>query len=241
MKSMQYRIYFGDFRQIMPTLNIKPKLIIADPPFGIGFRSNLQTYNRDEDTISYVEVPLKEYSSFVNSLLSLSKEALADDGSMYVFSSWNNLRTVLNEANSVGFHVLNHIVWKYQFGVYTKKKFVTSHYHILLLVKNLKDYVFNKQKDYDEDVWTFKRKYNFKTETAGNELPIELVKKCVLTSSNEGDLILDPVLGSGTTVKACIETDRECVGIELNNLLAKRIKEKCGEQIIYINTYARNG
>jgi len=233
---MQYQVYFGDFRQVMPALSVKPKLIIADPPFGIGFKSNLQTYNRDEDSISYVEVPPEEYSSFTHSLLSLSKRTLTDDGSMYIFSSWNNLRTVLNEIEKVGFYILNHIIWKYQFGVYTKRKFVTSHYHILLLVKNPRNYVFNKQKDYDEDVWTFKRKYNFKTKTAGNELPTELIKKCILTSSNEGELVLDPVLGSGTTIKACVETGRACIGIELNKGLARRIKEKCGEkQITFID------
>jgi site-specific DNA-methyltransferase (adenine-specific) len=167
---MEDQVYFGDFKQAMPNLEVKPRLIVADPPFGIGFKSNLQTYNRDEDTLRYIEVPLEKYSSFVNSLLSLSKKALTDDGSMYLFSGWNNLRVVLDAVDKVGFHVLNHIIWKYQFGVYTKRKFVTSHYHILLLVKDLKNYVFNKQKDYDEDVWVFKRKYNFRTETAGNIL-----------------------------------------------------------------------
>lgn len=230
---MECRVYFGDFKQVIPALSVMPKLVIADPPFGIGFKSNLQTYNRDEDALRYVEVPLEKYSFFVSSLLSLSKKALTDDGSMYLFSGWNNLRVVLDAVDKVGFHVLNHIIWKYQFGVYTKRKFVTSHYHILLLAKDLKNYVFDKQKDYDEDVWVFKRKYNFRTETAGNELPIELVKKCILTSSNEGDLVLDPVLGSGTTMKACIETNRQCVGIELNKDLKKRIKEKCGEQVVF--------
>jgi len=230
---MEDQVYFGDFRQVMPALSVKPKLVIADPPFGIGFKSNLQTYNRDKDALRYVEVPLEKYSSFVSSLLSLSKKALTDDGSMYLFSGWNNLRIVLNAVEKVGFHVLNHIIWKYQFGVYTKRKFVTSHYHILLLMKNLKNHIFNKQKDYDEDVWVFKRKYNFRTETAGNELPLELVKKCILTSSNEGDLVLDPVLGSGTTMKACMETNRKCIGIELNKELVKRIKEKCGEPVVF--------
>jgi len=231
---MQHQVYFGDFRQVMPRLNVKPKLIIADPPFGIGFKGNMQTYNRAEDSISYVEVPPEEYSSFIHSLLALSKEALTNDGSMYIFSSWNNLRTVLNEIEKVGFTALNHIIWKYQFGVYTKRKFVTSHYHILLLVKNPKNYIFNKQKHYDEDVWALKRKYNFRTKTAGNELPTELIKKCILTSSNKGDLVLDPLLGSGTTIKACIETGRQCIGIELNKDLIKRIKEKCGEEeVIY--------
>jgi len=46
--------------------------------------------------------------------------------------------------------------------------------------------------------------------------PIELIKTLILKSSKEQDLVLDPFAGSGTTVKACIETNRNYIGIELN-------------------------
>ena len=75
----------------------------------------------------------------------------------------------------MGFTTINHIIWKYQFGVVTKKKFVTSHYHCLYVCKNdqkRKFFPFSRYKKEDktkegrslhykdkEDVWDIKREY----------------------------------------------------------------------------------
>jgi len=203
-------------------------LVFADPPFGIEFKGNLETYHRTPDALSYVEVTTEEYPSFIQSLLDWSHNALKSSGSMWLLSGWNNLGLVLNAVDGAGFHMLNHCIWKYQFGVFTKRRFTTSHYHLLLLVKDPDDYIFNKPEHYAEDVWYIKRPYRHGVKTAGNELPDELVEKCINTSSNEGDLIIDPVLGSGTTMKLCLEMDRRCIGIEVNPALETRIKEKLG-------------
>jgi len=47
--------------------------------------------------------------------------------------------------------------------------------------------------------------------------PLDLIKRIVLASSNENDLILDPFMGSGTTTVACIENNRKYIGFEMNN------------------------
>ena len=47
------------------------------------------------------------------------------------------------------------------------------------------------------------------------EKPTELIKKLIITSSNENDTILDPFLGSGTTMKAGLELRRNVIGIEI--------------------------
>jgi site-specific DNA-methyltransferase (adenine-specific) len=58
--------------------------------------------------------------------------------------------------------------------------------------------------------------------------PVALVERCILASTKEGDLILDPFLGGGTTAVAALETRRHCMGIELDeahaNLALKRLK-----------------
>ena len=58
--------------------------------------------------------------------------------------------------------------------------------------------------------------------------PVALVQRCLLASTSEGDLVLDPFLGGGTTAVACVRNKRGCVGIEMDeahaNLAAKRIK-----------------
>ena len=46
--------------------------------------------------------------------------------------------------------------------------------------------------------------------------PVALVERCLLASTNEGDLVLDPFLGNGTTAVASLRLKRACVGIELN-------------------------
>jgi site-specific DNA-methyltransferase (adenine-specific) len=221
-----HKVIFDDFRNVK--IDEEVDLVFADPPFGIDFKGNLQSYHRTPDALSYTEVPREEYPSFIKSLLDWSHSALKSHGSMWLLSGWNNLAAVLNAIEKSGFHLLNHCIWKYQFGVFTKRRFTTSHYHLLLLVKDENNYTFNKPEHYAEDVWDIKRPYQRGVRTAGNELPEELVEKCVLTSSNKGDLVLDPVLGSGTTIRVCLRTERRCIGIEVNPALEERIKAKLG-------------
>ena len=218
---------FDDFRNIK--LDEKADLVFADPPFGITFKGKLQSYHRTPDALLYQEVLIKDYQAFIQSLIDWSYNSLKQSGSMWLVSGWNNLGIVLGTIEISKFHLLNHCIWKYQFGVFTRRRFTTSHYHLLLLVKDEANYTFNKPEHYAEDVWDIKRPYRRGKTTAGNELPDKLVEKCICTSSNKGDLVVDPVLGSGTTMKVCIRTERRCFGIEVNPVLEERIKAKLSE------------
>ncbi len=51
--------------------------------------------------------------------------------------------------------------------------------------------------------------------------PIALIERCLLASTSEGDLVLDPFLGGATTAVACVRMKRGCVGIELDESHAK--------------------
>lgn len=56
--------------------------------------------------------------------------------------------------------------------------------------------------------------------------PLALIKRFVLASSNEGDLILDPFMGSGTTAIACLEENRNFLGFEIDDLYFKKAVER---------------
>ena len=103
-----HRIIFGDFRSVK--LDEEANLVFADPPFGIGFRGDLQTYHRKPDALSYVEVPEEEYPRFIHSLLNWSYNTLGASGSMWLLSGWNNLGAVLNAVGESGFNILNHCI-----------------------------------------------------------------------------------------------------------------------------------
>jgi len=223
------KVIFSDFRDVV--LEEKADLVFADPPFGIGFRGDLSSYHRIPNVYSYIEVSEEEYPDFIKDLIGWSYRALKDSGSMWLLSAWKKLDIVLPVIKASGFHLLNHCIWKYQFGVFTKRRFTLSHYHLLLLIKDPKNYTFNKPEHYAEDVWFIKRRYQPGIKKAANELPDELVEKCIYTSSNEGDLVIDPVLGSGTTLKACLKMKRRSIGVEINSELKERIETKIGLEL----------
>ena len=193
-------------------------LIIADPPFGIRFDGKGSQYNRKSEFVvsGYGEIKQANYHDFSKAWIKAIYPILKETGSAYIFSGWTNLKVILIAIDDAGFTTLNHLIWKYQFGVFTKRKYVTSHYHILFLVKNPKKYYFNKIDHYPEDVWEIKREYLPGEKKNSTKLPDKLVEKLLLYSSQENDIVLDPFMGNGTTAVACIKHKRTYLGFEIN-------------------------
>lgn len=193
-------------------------LIIADPPFGIRFDGKGSQYNRKSEFVvsGYGEIKQANYHDFSKAWIKAIYPILKETGSAYIFSGWTNLKDILIAIDDAGFTTQNHLIWKYQFGVFTKRKYVTSHYHILFLVKNPKKYYFNKIDHYPEDVWEIKREYLPGEKKNSTKLPDKLVEKLLLYSSQENDIVLDPFMGNGTTAVACIKHKRNYLGFEIN-------------------------
>ncbi len=178
----------------------------------------------------YNEIKAVDYYEFTHKWMSEVYRILKESGSMYVFSGWNNLKDILMALDDIGFITINHIIWKYQFGVVTKKKFVTSHYHCLYVCKNDKKrkfYPFARfakdsrndegrslhYKD-KEDVWDIKREYWTGDEKTPTKLPAELIEKILMYSSKKRDVVLDPFLGSGQVAVVSKKLGRRFVGFE---------------------------
>jgi site-specific DNA-methyltransferase (adenine-specific) len=202
-------------------------LVVADPPFGIDFDGKSSMYNRDGTRVvdGYEEV-ISSYDQFTTDWIGEIPRILKNTGSAYVFSGWNNLEDILRGAREVGLTTINHIVWKYQFGVFTKTRFVTSHYHLMLLVKDSKNYFFNKVENYPEDVWVINREYRPGQPKNSTKLPLSVVQRCIDFSSRPGDMVLDPFMGNGTTAAAARGSWRHYIGFEINEQLRPIIDQE---------------
>ncbi|MDD1705073.1 MAG: site-specific DNA-methyltransferase [Methanoregula sp.] len=214
----QNTLYLGDALALMPEIpDGSIDLIVTDPPFAINFKAHRLNYNRTDGNVleGYREVPEAEYGEFTTRWITEAARTLAPTGSMYIFSGWNRLRDILEGIDNAGLTTINHLIWKYQFGVYTKKKYVTSHYHILFVVKDPKHYTFNKIDHYPEDVWVIQREYWKGKKKTPTKLPSEIVRKILLYSSNPGDLVLDPFFGSGTVPVISQKEGRHFLGFEI--------------------------
>ena len=211
-------IYQGNALELMPEIpGGVIDLIITDPPFAIDFKAHRENYNRNGANVleGYHEIPEAHYQEFTHRWMTEAARVLAPDGSMYVFSGWNRLHDILEGLDKAGFTTINHLIWKYQFGVFTKKKYVTSHYHILFVVKNPTRYTFNKIDHYPEDVWVINREYWKGKKKTPTKLPLDLIKKILWYSSNDGDLVFDPFLGSGTVAVGAKTEGRRFLGFEI--------------------------
>jgi len=191
-------LYVGDALTLLPRI---PEgaidLIVTDPPFAIDFKAQRLNYNRKGINVleGYQEVPGDKYREFTRTWIREASRVLSPAGSMYIFSGWNRLRDILDGIEDAGLITVNHLIWKYQFGVFTRKKYVTSHYHILFVVKDPKHYTFNKIDHYPEDVWVINREYWKGRKKTPTKLPSSLVKKILAYSSTPEDLGFDPCLG----------------------------------------------
>jgi len=219
-------------------------LIVTDPPYGINGDLLHKHYNRKEGFVvdGYVEVPAAEYSAFSHRWIEQAARVLRPGGQIYVVSGYTHLLAILEALRDAGLEEINHIIWKYNFGVFTRTKYVSSHYHILYCAKPGGKRTFNtesrfglREKDsqgqslnYEdrEDVWMINREYKPGQVKNKNELPMALLTKMIQYSSGEADLVADFFLGGFSTARVALELNRRIVGFEISRGIFKaRIPE----------------
>ncbi|MBP2146010.1 site-specific DNA-methyltransferase (adenine-specific) [Methanofollis sp. W23] len=212
-------------------------LIITDPPYGIGGDTLHRHYNRDEGYVvdGYVEIPESEYGEFSLNWIQEAERVLRPGGSIYIVSGYTNLYHILHALRQTSLREVNHIIWKYNFGVYTSRKYVSSHYHILFYEKPGGERTFNLESRYGtgehapdggslnyrdrEDVWVINREYKPGQVKNKNELPTALLTRMIQYSSNADDVICDFFMGGFSTARVATGLGRKFVGFEVSETI----------------------
>ncbi|MCJ7730260.1 MAG: site-specific DNA-methyltransferase [Sedimentisphaerales bacterium] len=217
-------------------------LIFADPPFNIGYK-----YDKYHD-----EVAGDKYIDWTRQWMTVCKKVLKPTGSFYIAIGDTYAANVKIIADELGLFMRNWIIWHYTFGQQTKDKFARSHTHIFYFVNDPKNFTFNdytvrvpsdRQLIYDDrranpagkipdDVWEDSRICGTFRERTGwhpCQMPERLLMRIIAASSNEGDCVLDPFVGSGTTAVAARKLGRNYVGIEISGDYAKKARQRLGQ------------
>jgi len=212
-------------------------LIIADPPYNLG-----KDYGNNHDMKEF-----DEYISFSLSWLEQAHRILKNSGTIYIFMGVRFISYLYDilERN-LGMYFNSWITWHYTQGIGKTRGFSPRHDDILMFNKS-ENFKFNldnirvPQKYYRSrnnmrganpgDVWQFSHIHycNENREEHPTQKPEGLIERMILASSDEGDLILDPFAGSGTTLRVCQQLNRNCTGIEINPeyiTMAKKRLEK---------------
>jgi site-specific DNA-methyltransferase (adenine-specific) len=205
-------------------------LVFTDPPYGIDGDELDVHYHRDESKVvpGYIDVPLSQYAQFSLDWIRECERVLRPGGSMYIVSGYTNLHHVLNALHSTSLVEINHVIAQYSFGVSTKNKFVSSHYHVLFWAKPDRgqnkrtfnsNWKYTDQKDSYHDrltVQNMPRDYKPGQVRNKNQLSEDFIEKFIKYSSNRGDTVLDCFGGGLTTGRTALRWGRNFVGFELN-------------------------
>ena len=276
------RIYFGDNLPLLRTLPSESvELIYIDPPFNTGktqSRAQIKTARDDNGDRKgfkgqrYKTIRLgqrafgdtfgssEEFLAFLEPRLEEAKRILTPNGSLYFHIDYREAHycKVLLDQIFGRECFLNEVIWAYDYGARTRKKWPAKHDNILWYAKDPENYIFN----YEEieripymapglvgpekaargktptDTWwhtivspTGKEKTGYPTQK-----PLGILKRIIQASSRPGDTVLDFFAGSGTTGEAARLLGRKFILIDNNpqaiEVMRKRFAKAPGVKLI---------
>lgn len=242
---IEQRILLGDAITEMRKLDSGAfDLVIADPPYNLG-----KDYGNSHDIKGF-----EEYLAFSRDWIREAHRLLKTNGTLYVFMGFrfiSYLYDLLDKEFEMFFN--SWIVWHYTQGMGKTRGFSPRHDDILMFTKT-KNFVFNfddirvPQKYYRErnnmrganpgDVWEFSHVHycNVNRQDHPTQKPEGLMERMILASSNEESLVLDPFLGSGTTLRVCQQLNRSGTGIELNPDYVTMAQNRLQEEFVGFDT-----
>lgn len=214
-------IYNCDFREKKELLE-KANMIITDPPYNINFNYNY--YGDDLNEEDYIEM-LCEFQNLPLCIIHYPEETMK-----YFVPSLGIPKEV--------------IVWCYNSNI-SRQSRLLNFYNCDVNFNNVKQPYKNQNDkrikkliengsegtrlyDWFSDIQIVK---NVSQEKSFHPcpIPIKLIERIILLTTKEGDLVIDPFMGSGTTAIACINTNRKYIGFEIDKFYyeesLKRIKE----------------
>jgi len=213
---MTVELLLGDCLEVMRTMPDKSvDAVITDPPYAVGLSSNSAKGTQGESFM--LEPYFREW-------IISAKRILKPEGLVYVFCDWRTYPIMFKAFCNI-MQIANCIVWDYG---WIKAGLDYRYRHEFIIYLRNADTPRIKDRS-AADVWNIKP-INFTVEKLHQaEKPVAVINKMIENSTNEGDTILDPFMGSGTTGVACVQTGRNFIGIEIDPtyfaIAEKRIKE----------------
>jgi len=212
------KIHLTDAKLFLPTIKTgSVDLIVTDPPYKMTSRgSNGSTGGMLKKDIC------KKGKVFSNNdikpihYIPEFYRILKSDSHCYIMTNHINLIEILNVAVDCGFHFVKSLIWDK--GNKIMGRYYMSQFEYILFFRKGYDKPIN---DYGtSDILRIPNKKMNDTDFGGNlhdtEKPIELMKILIKNSTLENELVLDPFAGIGSTLIACKQSNRNYIGLEID-------------------------
>lgn len=223
----KHRVICGDstkaetYKQLLD--DRKANLVVTDPPYNVDVEETAGKILNDNMSDG-------DFYQFLLSMFTQVEDHMEDDASIYVFHADTeglNFRKAFKDA---GFYLSGCCIWKKNSLVLGRSPYQWQHEPCLYgWKKKGKHQWFSDRKQ--TTIWEYDRPKSSKDHPTMK--PIQLMAYPIQNSSMRGTIVLDPFLGSGSTLIAADQTGRVCYGIELDekfvDVIVKRYIEVTGD------------
>ncbi|MCB1476733.1 MAG: site-specific DNA-methyltransferase [Rhodobiaceae bacterium] len=216
--------------------------IFADPPYFLQLEQAL--YRPDNSKVDAVDDEwdkfsgFEAYDAFTRAWLLAARRVLKPDGAIWVIGSYHNIFRVGTILQDIGFWMLNDVIWRKTNPMpnFRGKRLTNAHETLIWAARDQQSkYMFNYDalKAFNEDVqmrsdWLIpictgaeRLKDADGRKVHPTQKPEQLLHRILITSTQPGDVILDPFFGSGTTGAAAKRLGRHFIGLERDADYAK--------------------
>lgn len=243
-------VLLGDCRDLLPQFPEKSvDLIFADPPYNLQlqnelWRPNMTRVDAVDDAWDRFD-DFAAYDRFTREWLMACRRVLKDNGTIWVIGSYHNIYRIGTILMDLGFWILNDIVFVKSNPMpnFRGVRFTNAHETLLWCKKSKqqKSYTFNyhlmknlneekqMRSDWELAICTGNERLKAedgKTKLHPTQKPENLLYRVILSSSNAGDVILDPFFGTGTTGAVAKKLRRNWIGIEQDATYVEAARER---------------
>lgn len=251
VEQIKDKVILGDAISVLrKTDNVMFDMVFIDPPYFLQLQNKkLKRWNantvaegvKDEwDSFS----SFNEYDILIEALLTEVKRVMKPNATLWVIGSYHNIFRVGKMMQDLGYWILNDVIWVKTNPMpnWLGVRFTNATETLIWAVKDkqAKKYTFDKQyaKQFGmgktgSNVWVLlicqgkeRLKNSEGKKLHSTQKPAELLKRVILTSTKEGDLILDPMAGTGTTGYIAKNLQRHFVLIEKDPTYVENIEKR---------------
>jgi len=208
----------------------KAAMVFTDPPYNVrvdGHATGLGKTRHSEFAMASGEMSPAEFTSFLTTTLGTAASSSVNGSIHFVCMDWRHLGELLAAGNAIYTELKNVCIWaKNNAGM---GSFYRSQYEMIFVYKHGKSPHRNNIQlgamgRYRTNIWEYPSVGAFGRSTSEGNLyklhptikPATLVADAILDCSARGEIVLDPFVGSGTTVIAAERTGRICYGLEID-------------------------
>lgn len=215
----------GDCLEVMKQIpNESVDMVLTDPPY-------LCDYSRHDSKSRFSKKIANDENnsaneSMIEKYLQECYRIMKDNTAIYCFCNYKKIDFFKQQIETAGFNLKNIIIWdKQRNGMGDLSTTFGYSYEFIIFASKGQPKIRGKR---ISDVWQFAR-VKPKEQEHQNQKPVDLLIQAIEKSSDEGAVIFDGFMGVGSTGVACVNTNRDFIGIELDenyfNIAKKRIEE----------------